>query len=131
MKVTQALLSLLFSSAAYAAVNGRCSGSKAVGEYKDHGICISKSKCNSYKYGHYINNACPNDGDDIKCCVIDGCTQGLGFTSWCDWTSHSCPGTRFSGMLLGGGIPRRKTSLFLLCFLPFLSLLGDGPITGH
>ncbi|KAK0654884.1 hypothetical protein B0T16DRAFT_395807 [Cercophora newfieldiana] len=87
MKSTILLLSLPLS--ALAAVNGRCTGSKATGRWKTDGICIKTSTCKRYK-GSTTNGACPYDPDDVKCCLIDECNgqpDRLGWSSWCEWTS--------------------------------------------
>ncbi|KAJ9157997.1 hypothetical protein NKR19_g3719 [Coniochaeta hoffmannii] len=59
----------LFPLTALATLNGHCSGSAATGVWKDNGICIKTSTCNSY-HGQYKSGACPNDDDDVKCCII-------------------------------------------------------------
>lgn len=67
-------LSHLLLSAAplvvYAKLNGPCTGDKATGEYGTRGTCIPTAECTSAG-GHYKNNACPLDPEDIKCCVVD------------------------------------------------------------
>jgi hypothetical protein len=71
-----------------AALNGRCTGSKATGEWKESGICIKTSTCAKYK-GKTKTGACPYDPDNVKCCIIDECSgspEGLLNHSWCDWT---------------------------------------------
>ena len=82
---------LLFPLTSLAALNGRCTGSKATGLWKDEGICIKTSTCKKYK-GSTKNGACPYDDDDVKCCLIDKCEggsaeDGLGPKSHCDWTT--------------------------------------------
>ncbi|KAK0613726.1 hypothetical protein B0T14DRAFT_569740 [Immersiella caudata] len=87
MKFAIILLSFPFST--LAALNGRCTGSKATGQWKEEGICIKTSTCRRYK-GRTTNGACPNDPDDVKCCLIDECNgqpDQLGWSSWCEWTS--------------------------------------------
>jgi hypothetical protein len=44
-----------------------------------------------------MTGGCPDDEDDVKCCIVDFCsgTDAEGHTySWCAWTSDECPGTR-------------------------------------
>ncbi|PGH09138.1 hypothetical protein GX51_00892 [Blastomyces parvus] len=59
----------LLGAPALAAVNGRCSGSGDTSGY--YGICISTSSCRA-NGGSYVNNRCPNDPENIKCCTIAG-----------------------------------------------------------
>jgi len=81
---------LLLLPATLAALNGRCTGSKATGQYKESGICINTSTCKKYK-GTTKDGACPYDPDDVKCCLIDNCAPSpdgdLGPHSYCEWTS--------------------------------------------
>lgn len=83
----------------HAAINGHCSGSKAIGLWRSDGICISTGTCGKFG-GKYISGACPNDPENIKCCRIEGGgSRGCwpsGY-SYCDWTSDNCPGARLSG----------------------------------
>ncbi|KAJ9161034.1 hypothetical protein NKR19_g2682 [Coniochaeta hoffmannii] len=86
-------LILLLSSLPFhslAALNGRCTGSKATGEWKTDGICVKTSTCRRYK-GSTKDGACPYDGDDVKCCIIDKCAPypdgELGPHSHCEWTT--------------------------------------------
>jgi hypothetical protein len=58
----------LFPLLALAEVNGKCSG-VATGDYLSDGICEPTATCDYY-HGSYINNGCPNDADDVKCCLI-------------------------------------------------------------
>lgn len=62
-------LTALFPVAALATLNGHCTGSAATGVWKDHGICIKTSTCDQY-HGEYKSGACPDDPNDVKCCVI-------------------------------------------------------------
>lgn len=86
----------VFPLATLAALNGHCTGSKATGDWKDYGICIKTSTCNSFK-GAYKSGACPNDVDDVKCCVIGMgdsiSTEPCGGASYCEWTSDYCSGS--------------------------------------
>ena len=81
------------------AVNGHCSGT-ASGTYLTYGICITTSTCNSYS-GSYISGGCPNDPNNVRCCVIgladSVATNPCGGASWCGWTSLTCSGTRRQG----------------------------------
>lgn len=87
---TTILLLLPLPLPSLAALNGRCTGSKATGQWKDDGICIKTSTCKKYK-GSTKSGACPFDDDDVKCCLIDKCEggpeEGLGPKSWCSWTT--------------------------------------------
>ncbi|KAK1830574.1 hypothetical protein QBC39DRAFT_260550 [Podospora conica] len=93
MHPTHTLSLLLLPLPSLAALNGRCTGSKARGEWKSDGICIKTSTCSKYK-GRTKTGACPYDDDDVKCCLIDKCEgstdeEGLGPKSHCVWTSDS------------------------------------------
>jgi hypothetical protein len=83
-------LLLLLPVHTLAALNGRCTGSKATGQWKEDGICIRTSTCKKYK-GSTKTGACPYDDDDVKCCLIDECEggseAGLGPSSFCSWTT--------------------------------------------
>jgi hypothetical protein len=82
-------LVFLLALPSLAALNGRCTGSKAKGQYKEDGICITTSTCKKYK-GTTTNGACPYDSDDVKCCIIDECNgrpEGLFDHSRCTWTA--------------------------------------------
>jgi hypothetical protein len=89
-----ALVPLL--AVATAAVNGHCSGAHATGNWKEEGICISTSTCNRY-HGQHIDDACPYDGDGIKCCLIgispNTATNPCGGFSACRWLDSKghCP----------------------------------------
>lgn len=90
----------LFPMAALATLNGHCSGSAATGVWKDNGICVKTSTCNQYK-GQYKSGACPNDADDVKCCIVgfypNEETNPCGVSSVCDWTANTCSGYRVAG----------------------------------
>ena len=58
----------LFPVVALAAVNGKCSGT-ATGLWLSDGICEPTATCDSY-HGTYITGGCPNDADDVKCCLV-------------------------------------------------------------
>jgi hypothetical protein len=85
---------------AMATLNGHCSGAAATGVWKANGICIKTSTCDSYN-GQYKSGACPNDADDVKCCIIgyypNEETNPCGNPSVCDWTSNTCSGYRVAG----------------------------------
>lgn len=82
----------LFASAA---LNGHCTGSAATGTWKEYGICIKTSTCDSYD-GAYKSGACPNDPADVKCCVIgmgdSVSVNPCGGSSYCEWTDDTCNG---------------------------------------
>ncbi|KAK3988672.1 hypothetical protein QBC44DRAFT_292297 [Cladorrhinum sp. PSN332] len=90
--------------AAFAAINGKCSGSAATGKWKESGICVKTSTCRSYG-GSYKNEACPNDPADVKCCLVgivpNAITQPCGPDSWCTWTSNGCVGRWMSNYCPG------------------------------
>ncbi|KAG0138828.1 hypothetical protein HOY82DRAFT_5905 [Tuber indicum] len=68
------------------AVGDRCSGPEGTG------TCQSTSKCNGISYPQSL---CPNDPDDIQCCVEIPCTVSAG-TGFCRSTSHDgCSGGTF------------------------------------
>jgi hypothetical protein len=96
----------LFPLASMATLNGRCTGSKATGEWGDHGICIRTSTCDD-NGGVYKTGACPNDPDNVKCCIIgwagSASTNPCGKYSYCDWTSSTCPGSWKTGKFEFGG----------------------------
>ena len=58
----------LFPVVALAAVNGKCSGT-ATGFWLSDGICEPTATCDYY-HGTYITGGCPNDVDDVKCCLV-------------------------------------------------------------
>lgn len=95
MRLSSPYLFLPLLPAAHAALNGHCTGSAATGAWKDYGICVKTSTCNSFK-GAYKSGACPNDPDDVKCCVVGiGDNSGenpCGGVSYCEWTSDTCNG---------------------------------------
>jgi hypothetical protein len=57
-----------FPLAALAAIDGHCSGA-ATGQWLQDGICEHTATCNYYK-GKYMTGGCPNDPDDVKCCLV-------------------------------------------------------------
>lgn len=80
MQLSTILVSLLsLAPTALAAVGGHCS---PAGGANSRSICVSTSVCRSYG-GTYVNNKCPNDPADIKCCSVDNC---LDSSSFCTWT---------------------------------------------
>ena len=75
------------------AIDGGCIGDKGA-----PGVCVSTTNCKNAG-GKPIDNACPKDGPDIKCCTKPSCgTGGKGncrFTSSCDsgvTEFNKCPG---------------------------------------
>ena len=85
-------------------LNGRCSGSSnggtATGAYLTDGICVTTSTCSSYS-GSNIVGGCPNDPNNVRCCVIglagSSSVNPCGGISYCTWTSNACSGTRPTG----------------------------------
>ncbi len=73
-----------------AVVNGPCTGSGGA-----PGVCIPTAKC-SEKGGKFINNACPNTPDNIKCCTKASCGNG----GDCRWAS-ACQGTTLNNQCPG------------------------------
>ncbi|EEH05738.1 conserved hypothetical protein [Histoplasma capsulatum G186AR] len=86
----------ILGAPALAAVNGPCSGTSDTPGY--YGICISTSSCRA-NGGTYVNNRCPNDPNNIKCCTIAGCADS---SSYCGWTSRHCSGKFRTGLCPGG-----------------------------
>lgn len=92
------ILTTSFPLPIFAALNGRCTGSKATGEWKSGGICIKTSTCRNYK-GTTKNGACPYDPDDVKCCVTDECSGHPGGQLY-----HSrCGGREIVFVMIWGG----------------------------
>jgi hypothetical protein len=63
----------LFPLAALAALNGPCTGppaGKASGYYLSEGICLVDCVDSAGAHGHQIEDGCPFDTNDIKCCLI-------------------------------------------------------------
>lgn len=50
------------------------------------GTCETISWCDGRNGNHNVNNACPHDGDNVKCCFFPTCKSGTGF---CDVTTSS------------------------------------------
>jgi hypothetical protein len=97
-RLRAAAMRLLFLAilplAVIATPNGRCTGDKATGFWKESGICISTSNCRN-RGGKTKNDACPFDGDDIKCCLIGvepSDVNPCGEYSYCTWTENGCQG---------------------------------------
>lgn len=99
-KMHASVLLALLPLPALAAVNGRCTGGQATGAWGDNGICISTSNCRNAG-GEYKSGACPNDPDNIKCCLVgigpSSSTNPCGGVSLCKWTSNGCTGSWRSG----------------------------------
>jgi len=70
---------ILAIPAVHAAVGGHCT---PAGGANSRSICVSTAVCRKYG-GTYVNNKCPNDPADIKCCSVDNC---LDSSSFCTWT---------------------------------------------
>jgi hypothetical protein len=97
------ILFAAFPLAVLGALNGRCTGDKATGFWKQSGICISTTNC-ADRGGKTKNDACPHDGDGIKCCLIGvepSDVNPCGAYSHCTWTSNGCAGgTWYSGTFI-------------------------------
>ena len=65
-----------FPLAALATIDGHCSGT-ATGEWLTDGICEPTATCDYYS-GKYITGGCPNDPDDVKCCLVGLATDSSG-----------------------------------------------------
>ena len=68
----------LFPLASLAAIDGHCTGT-ATGIWLQDGICETIATCDYYK-GTYMTGGCPNDGNDVKCCLV-GLSGGTGGSS--------------------------------------------------
>lgn len=75
------------------ALNGACKGAGGA-----PGVCIATAKCTS-DGGKFINDACPNDPENIKCCSKPVCGTGnkgeCRFTNTCSsgvTETNKCPG---------------------------------------
>ncbi|KAH7375199.1 hypothetical protein B0T11DRAFT_269870 [Plectosphaerella cucumerina] len=92
----------VFPVAALAALNGRCTGDQATGLWKADGICLTTTTC-SNRGGKTKDGACPNDGNNIKCCVINESRNPCGVSSYCTWASNPCflSGRRLTGFCPG------------------------------
>ena len=74
-------------------IDGPCTGDSG-----NPGVCVKNTKCTAAG-GTYIDNACPNTPNDIKCCIKPSCgTGGKGncrFTTSCSTgitETNKCPG---------------------------------------
>lgn len=85
------LILLVTISAAFASLNGECSGRK--------GICIKTSTCSSYG-GQSYSGKCPSDPNDVKCCDSIPCSAN-GKSGYCVFSSQ-CGGETVSGKCPGG-----------------------------
>jgi len=92
MRATAILAVLPFVAVASASVNGHCTGAHATGDWGEYGICVSIGDCDHYG-GKHTDNACPYDGDGIKCCVVgmgpDIMHDPCGGTSRCQWMNSN------------------------------------------
>jgi hypothetical protein len=108
MRATVILALLPFIAVVSATLNGHCAGSDTWGEY---GICVWTETCDYYG-GIHTDGACPDDVDDIKCCVVgvipDQAHNPCGGISLCEWLdgNGNCPnglthitGTFFSSFM--------------------------------
>ncbi len=85
------LILLVTISAAFASLNGECSGRT--------GICIKTSTCSSYG-GQSYSGKCPSDPNDVKCCDSIPCSAN-GKSGYCVF-SNQCGGETVSGKCPGG-----------------------------
>lgn len=60
------------------------------------GVCVTTAAC-SAKGGTTVNNACPRDPDNVKCCTKPDCGAG---DRNCRWTSD-CAGSTFANQCPG------------------------------
>ncbi len=86
----------LFSSLGHAlvplarSIGGSCDGVS--------GICVATGDCTD-KGGSYVDDKCPNDPYNIKCCTNNKC--GPDKNGRCQFTSSSCSGTYISNYCPG------------------------------
>jgi len=114
------ILLLFVPTITNAALNGRCTGSKATGDWKTKGICVRTSTCTAYK-GTYKSGACPYDPDDVNCCLVDECSghpDGLLYHSRCEWTGDSICSEGVGRWLDG------EFSFFFFFFFSFVFVVG-------
>ena len=109
-------ISLLLIAAvptALAARNGRCN------EIYD-GICIDRGQCaKKYKGFSYSQPYCPNDPNNIECCVISECL-GKGTQTLCTWRDE-CTGF-WEGTILPD--KSKPSEMFFFLFLSRFSGKG-------
>ncbi|TDZ67332.1 putative secreted protein [Colletotrichum trifolii] len=86
MKIST-FVSALFFSSAFAAIGSYCTDSKG-----NIGTCQKTSKCKSLD-GTIRSNLCPNDPNDVKCCLYPECnSNGI-----CKKDTLSCSGSYSTG----------------------------------
>ncbi|OUM59638.1 hypothetical protein PIROE2DRAFT_67658 [Piromyces sp. E2] len=86
------LIALVAVPAALGTINGKCSSG--------NGVCVKTSDCTKAG-GTYVDNKCPNDPKNVKCCNKTKCVTSDGLTGTCKFTSD-CNGTSYSGVCPGG-----------------------------
>ncbi|KAF6823713.1 secreted protein [Colletotrichum plurivorum] len=90
MQLTSLLSAVLWATAVLAALNEPCYGSGGRA-----GVCVTTSACSSAG-GTTIDNACPADPANVKCCTKASCGSGgnCRYTSDCAGTTaaNQCPG---------------------------------------
>ncbi|KAF0325235.1 hypothetical protein GQ607_007562 [Colletotrichum asianum] len=82
------LISALLISSALGAIDDYCTDSNG-----NVGTCQKTSKCSSLN-GLTVNNKCPNDPANVKCCLYPDCKTESGI---CKKDSLSCPGGYVTG----------------------------------
>lgn len=90
-----------FLPLSFAAINGPCSIDGTPG------VCVTTTNCAAAD-GSFRSGFCPNDPDNVRCCIKPECGSGGNCrpTSTCDGTSKAglCPGpTDFQCCQSGGG----------------------------
>ena len=106
------LLSLFFLvtliTTSFAAIGDKCRSAQGTGTCKNVNSCTSGTHTTKSPIitlliyiGFTVNGACPNDGQDIKCCIGKSCTivqkaplQSLGGHCF-DKDRNSCSGGKF------------------------------------
>ena len=91
VKIKSILFLLFILPYALSVVGGTCSSNA------NNGVCISDTKCNQHG-AKYVQGLCPNDLNEIKCCLDISCVYG-GKRGKCTW---KCNGTPHPGLCPGG-----------------------------
>ncbi|KAJ6595899.1 hypothetical protein DFH09DRAFT_1259068 [Mycena vulgaris] len=94
MKLLSSFVLLVLLGSAHAALNGACSGG---GLATGVGICITTANC-AAGGGTSLVGLCPNDPNNVRCCVKAPCAPGGGGT--CRF-SNTCGGTSLTGFCPG------------------------------
>ncbi|KAF8148772.1 hypothetical protein K438DRAFT_2087080 [Mycena galopus ATCC 62051] len=90
MKFSPLGVLLVSIASTQAAVNGRCTGG---GLAAGVGVCISTSSC-SEGGGTSLTGLCPDDPENIKCCVKSPCTSSALGGGECRFT-NTCTGSQY------------------------------------